>query len=193
MNFKLEKADIRVFDSVFNDMAEQFPTTEMKDYKTFCKLLYSENYELLTAKESDITVGYALVALDKENMVLWLDYIAVLKDFHSKGYGSKVLKNLKELYEDYKGCYLEVEKPDKNDFNTLRRIKFYENLGALKLNVDYFYPNSEGMLAMDLYFIPYSDFLPDKDFTGSVIKNIFSFLHADIKHLPLVLAKIKDN
>ncbi len=191
MTLILKKADPNIFDFVYSDMKKQFPVSELKDYDAFVNLLEKTNYELLLAKMDNITIGYVIVAKDNINKVIWLDYIAILEDFHGKGYGSLIMLNLKKYYSDYNGCYLEVEKPDLTCNNTLRRIKFYKNLGAVKLDIDYYYPNKDGMLPMDLYFIAYNNFSPGKLFTQSVINNIFMLLHKNIIHYQEVLSKIK--
>ena len=191
MTLILKKADPNIYDFVYSDMKKQFPESELKDYDVFINLLNKIDYELLLAKINNSTVGYVIVAKDNINKVIWLDYIAILQDFHSKGYGSLIISNLKKYYPDYNGCYLEVEKPDLTCNNTLRRIKFYKNLGAEKLNIDYYYPNKDGMLPMDLYFISYNNFSPNRLFSQSVINNIFMLLHKNIIHYQEVLSKIK--
>lgn len=179
------------FENVYQDMLLQFPKNEMKEYKTFIALLKEGYYKLFCASENEEPVGYILLLEDDYNKFLWLDYIAVYRDFHSKGYGGKILKELKLKYKDYKGVYLEVEKPDESSINTLRRIKFYSDLGAQKLNLNYFYPNKAGSLAMDLYFMPLkSSKLPQKEETLTCIQSVFDKLHFDIEHIQEVLYKI---
>lgn len=190
MDLVLKKTDVSIFDFVYSDMKKQFPESELKDYDTFVNLLNGDNYELLLAKVDGSSVGYVIVATDKINKILWLDYVAILQDFHNKGYGSEILRKLKSYYNGYNGCYLEVEKPDRNFINTYRRINFYKKLGAEKLNINYYYPNKDGMIPMDLYYIPYNSFVPDRFVSISVVNNIFSILHKDIEHCSTVLAKI---
>ena len=129
-----------------------------------------------------------LAVEEKETNTLWLDYFAVYKHFHSQGKGSEIMRNFITYFSDYNGCYLELEQPDETALDTLRRIKFYENLGAVKLNIRYFYPNKNGDLPMDLYFLPFRNFLPEN--TLKTIQNIFFLLHSDITHIKSVLNKI---
>lgn len=179
------------FNTFFQDMLLQFPESELKTYETFLGLLKKDSYKLLSALDDEESVGYVIYFDDNQNKILWLDYIAVYKSFHSKGYGMKILEALKLRYKDYKGIYLEVEKPNANEINTIRRIKFYTNLGAQKLCLNYFYPNKNGSLPMDLYFMPLSySKLPDKEETLSCIQSVFNKLHCDIKHIDEVISKI---
>lgn len=190
MSFVLKNVEIEYFNDVFSDMLNQFPKNELKGYDVYLNLLKSDNYLLFKAFDNNHEVGYSLIARDKVNNVIWLDYLAVHEKFHSKGYGGKILEALKDYFIEVRGCYLEVEKADENIPDTIRRIKFYENLGALRLNCDYYYPNKLGDLAMDMYFIPYHKDLPDCKTTISVISNIFELLHIDLNHIDQVLKKI---
>ena len=165
------------FNLIYDDMTEQFPPEELKSYTRFCELIDGGDYFVQSVIDGALTIGY--VIFTKVNNSLWLDYVAVLKEFHSKGYGSKILNALKDEYQ--KGIYLEVEKPDESRPNTLRRIKFYTNLGAQKLDYDYFYPSEKAPLPMDLYYLPYDNILP-VDIEGD-INTVFRLLHSDISYL----------
>ena len=174
MEFKpVTSKDFRI---IYNDMTEQFPPEELKSYTRFCELLESGRYYVKSVIDEAQIVGYVIFIIVNDS--LWLDYIAVFKQFHSKGYGGRILKALLEEFK--KGIYLEVEKPDKLHPNTLRRIKFYTNLGAQKLNYDYYYPSAAAPLAMDLYYLPYKS-LPEQ--VAADIKDDFAFLHSDIAYL----------
>lgn len=181
----LLKSDKEGFNIFYNDMVKQFPKEELKTEDVFIELINSGNYDVLSAFDRR---AYVFIAKDDENSVLWLDYLAVVKQFHSKGYGKQIIQSLSEYYPEYFGCYLEVEKPDENIPDTIRRIKFYENLGAVKLNIRYFYPNKNGDLPMDLYFLPFRNFIAEN--TLKTIQNIFFLLHSDITHIKSVLNKI---
>lgn len=184
---------------IYADMLIQFPKEELKSYECFENLLKDEDYNIYSAVDNDVKVGYVVLYNDKHNKTLWLDYLAVYKDFHSKGYGSLILKAMKKHFSDsdpnqninIKGIWLEVEKPDPKKPNTIRRISFYERLGAIKVNCEYFYPNTEGALPMDLYFLPFQKyFMPDCEFVLSSIKNAFTFLHCDLPHHQAVFNEI---
>ena len=60
-------------------------------------------------------------------------------------------------------------------------IKFYTNLGAQKLDYDYFYPSGKGPLPMDLYYLPYKGILPEH--IDADIKETFAIIHSDIEYL----------
>lgn len=188
MSITLEMAGIADFEYIYKDMEVQFPKNEMKPYGVFCGLLNLNCYNLYYIKEGETSVGYALIA-DVEDF-LWLEYFAIYKKFHSKGYGSKIIESLSGNFPKLKGCFLEVEKPDENKINTIRRIKFYENLGVINLNYDYFYPNEEGFIKMELFYLPFKNtYLPDILTIKKVIKKIFLTLHSNVLHLNEILLK----
>ena len=179
-NLILKKIDTKIFKHIYEDMLLQFPSSELKSYDEFINLFKHKVLECHAVFDGEKEVGYIIYAL-LEDKSLWLDYIAIKKEFHSNGYGRKV-------FELINNCYLEVEKPDETKPDTLRRIKFYKSLGAQKLNVDYTYPNLEGGMQMDLYYL--GDKIPSRDTINSDIKYIFNTLHADIPNVDKILNKI---
>ncbi len=176
----LKKYGIKEFQHIYTDMLNQFPKNELKTYETFEKLISENKLNCFGIYDNDKEVGYLIYA-NLSNSI-WLDYIAIKKEYHSNGYGKKVISKLDN-------CYLEVEKPDINQPNTLRRINFYESLGARKLNIDYIYPNNDGGYKMDLYYLGKN--LPDKETLFSDIKEVFATLHSDIQNTEEILKMMK--
>lgn len=190
--FELAKSDTAKFKNIFLDMKKQFPQSELKDFEAFKRLLNGNNYSLYIALDNSVDCGYCLLYENKKSKFLWLDYIAVLEKYHCKGYGQRILEFIKNNFSDFDGIYLEVEKPDINDINTFRRIKFYESLGAVKLDCRYFYPNKDGCIAMDLYYMPFTPkgTVPVSEDVMNAIKHVLSSIHSDYAHLDEVLNKI---
>lgn len=174
------------FPLIYSDMQKQFPQSELKPYEIFLKLIDTHKYKVYAAHDDGNLVGYVVVAEIED--VIWLDYIAVLKEFHSNGYGAQILGELENIYADKTGCLFEVEVPDVEELDTLRRIKFYKNLGAQKLPIDYFYPNAEGSIKMHLYAFPYKS-CNNLNYR-EIIKGVFELIHSDLLHRDDVLAKI---
>lgn len=179
------------FDDVYKDMLMQFPASELKNFQSFQNLLKNENYKFFRAKDKDTFVGYVLLYEDKTTSSVWIDYIAVLKTFHCRGYGTAILKKLMQKYEHFGRMFLEVEKPDNADIKTLRRIKFYSELGAKKLDINYFYPNNDGGFAMDLFFFPLqNNSYPSFNESLYLIKSVFNSLHSDVSNLDDIYRRI---
>lgn len=182
----LELKESKKYELVYDDMLEQFPRDELKPYKNFVKN-FGNNYILYEILEEQ-PIGY--IVLFEYLDFIFIDYIAIYKKFQSKGYGSLVLEKLKESFKNKKGLLLEVEKEDIKNPKTKRRIAFYKKNGAELLSINYLYPNRNGYLPMDLYFIPYRAEKVSVQELKEFIKCLFSTIHSDIEHREEVLEKI---
>ena len=173
---------------VYSDMVKQFPVDELKSYQDFVDK-FSKDYCLYEFYDNELLVGYVVLFIDSE--YLFIDYIAIFKEFHSKGYGTKILKTLKDMFEFQKeGCFFEVEKEVESSPNTIKRVNFYKKNGAVCLNINYLYPNRDGYLPMDLYYIPYNEQLPQLSKIKAFVNNLFNKVHFDIEHKEEVFDKI---
>lgn len=179
----LEKTtNINILKKIYCDLNKQFSPEELKEYDEIKQLIKDTKYELYIAKDNNEIIGYTIIA--RIGAIIWLDYLAVLKDFQGHGYGSKILKKLKEKNAETKGCLLEVEKPNQIEENTIRRINFYKKFGAKKLEINYLYPTKTGGFPMDLYYIPYKvGSTPTNKEIKIIIKNLFTLLHSNIPKL----------
>ena len=178
------------FFDIYSDMKIQFPVSELNEYSVYHHLLLSDKYKLYLAKENGKIIGYILLCDLIKEKFLWIDYISVFKTYQSQGYGQKIFKCLSEKYNSYKGVYLEVEKPNEYDLMSLRRIKFYKKLGAIKLDFEYFYPNKSGCIPMDLYYLPICLKQVCNEEAYEIIKKIFNSIHSHHKHMYDVLNRI---
>lgn len=163
------------FALLYEDMKGQFPIFELKSYEHFLSYLKNPNYYILKWED----YGYILI-LDVFDYI-WVDYLAIFKKYHSMGFGSKILDSLKENFKNKNGIIFEVEKVDENNINTIRRQNFYIKNGAKRLDINYIFPNKEGGLNMDLFYIKLKETSPNKSLLFDIIKNIFSSLHFDIE------------
>lgn len=173
-------------ENIYKDMVLQFPPNELKPLCVFEELL-GENYRLYECIHGRCRVGYFFVFEMKDYILL--DYFAIYKTMHAKGFGSMILSLLRNNFSDKKGCFLEVEKPNEQDVNTTRRINFYKKNGAQKLDVNYLYPNEQGCIPLDLYYIKYKDLPSDEDIRV-FITELFKQIHGDLAHSMEVLQKI---
>lgn len=172
-----QKVDIDIF---YSELQKQFPQSELKEKNIFAEILEIPNYKIFDiVNEDGVNCGY-FTFLELPNNTILIDYIAIFNEFHSKGYGSKTFDCMKNEL-NYLGCYLEVEKENPQDINTIRRINFYKKLGAKLLDINYIYPNIEGGLPMDLYFMSFKqNYFPKKDEILANIEFVFQELHFDI-------------
>ncbi len=188
----IEKTHVNL-DILYSELQKQFPQSELKEKNIFTEILELPNYKIFDiVNEEGINCGY-FTFLELPDKTILVDYIAIFKEFHSKGYGSKTFECIKtEL--SYQGCYLEVEKENPQDINTIRRINFYKKLGAKLLDINYIYPNIEGGLPMDLYFMPFKqDYFPKKDKILANIRFAFQKLHFDISKTAEIFNRIANS
>lgn len=176
-------------EQIYKDMLTQFPQNELKTFEQYKILCQKEEYVIYNAIENNEQVGYIIIVENKELKYVWIDYLAVFKKFHSQGYGHKILTQLKELYSNYNGCFLEVEKINIETPNTIRRVNFYESQGAIKQPVDYYYPDYKVALPMDLYYFPYQEISPIANVLKE-IKFVFNTLHTDLNNTNEIYNKI---
>ena len=148
---------------VYADMEQQFPPDEMYKYKILLQLLHRGKYKVLLYKrDSDGAVlGYALVYTIETCNILWLDYIAILKDYQSHGCGQRLFNAVWHKYCEcgpFDGILFSVEHVCQDDPDLAkrqeRRLAFYEYLGAHRLHAEFLLPCDRGGLPMYLYFKP---------------------------------------
>lgn len=178
---------------VYNDLYSQFEKNELKDKAQFDMLFKGPNYKLLLCYDESDLIGYIIVYIDFKTNLMWLDYLAVLEEYHSRGYGTKMIETLKEKYKNLDGCMIEVEKEDDKDINTYRRIKFYENLGCMRLNIDYMLPTKESGLSMHLYYLPFGKEIIKMTKALNIIKSVHNTIHSDITHVAEIFTKIEES
>lgn len=185
-----------VLNHIFSDMQTQFPPEELRDFDYF--------YKSLTQKTDENSGGtYRLAVLEIENQIcayvfyyvsdfLWVDYLAVFKEFHSCGYGTELLNELFEKYTDLKGCYFEVEKADESLPQTLKRMRFYERLGCVNTGINYLFPIDNDAISMELLFKPFNSKLPSRSEHIFAVERVFNHLHSSVKGVDDTFKKMVD-
>ena len=197
-----ELNDIEILEGNIDDLKEvyarfkrDFAADERKDYVHLEMLMVKKKYKLLLAKHKvfNVIIGYSFIYEADAQKVLWLDYMAVDNKFQNAGYGTLLFNKIAESkQEGILGIFLEVEIPDENNFalreEQIRRIKFYERLGAKRLGFDYQLPTNNGGFPMYLYFRPSPNVrvLP-KEMIKETISSAYEYIHSDIKQRDIAL------
>lgn len=149
MNF-IEVQDKQTFDKIYSDMEKQFPKSELRPYEKFLNDTLSEKpYKMVILEDNGEYLGYVTYF---EKDFIWVDYLAIIGENKSKGYGSLILEKLFEYCKDKNGAYFEVELENPEDSLTTKRINFYKKIGCEILDLAYFYPNEENVLQMNLMY-----------------------------------------
>ena len=122
-----------------NCLPKDFPKAEIKPLLTLQRLYQAGEYKPLAFLENGELIGYALLIVSEGKNSCLLDYFAVLSRFRSGGRGSQILKLLREYFLGKKHQILiECEHPDfaPDRAQALRRLKFYNNAGAKKAEIE---------------------------------------------------------
>lgn len=151
MNF-IEVQDKQTFDTIYSDMEKQFPKSELRSYEKIYNDIFSDkSYKMAILEDKGEILGY-ITYFEKD--FIWVDYLAIIGEHKSKGYGSSILEKLFNHKKDKNGIYFEVELENSDEPLTAKRINFYKKLGCKILDLTYFYPNEENILQMNLMYKP---------------------------------------
>lgn len=181
-------ADKKDFQFIYNDMLNQFPKCEMKTFDCFLKLLKSDKYYFELFSVDNKNIGYVSYYI---NDFIWVDYLAVFKEFHSKGYGTQILNYLFNKYKNLNCAYFEVELENEKDNNTKKRMHFYKNrLNCIDSGIKYFLPNDFELYEMKLLYKPLNFKSLDNHSILNNIKETFNVLYSHIANVGEVYEKI---
>ena len=174
---KLVTVNIKEFhDRIYPEYKKLFPKEERKPYQTIVKAMKYHLGNVIKIVEENLFIGFIIVNTLENNPYVQLDYLAILPEYQSKGYGKKAISLLRKHYHQYKGIFIEIEKiglgaNDKENQIRERRKRFYEEIGFQKLSFD-----------LDLYHVIYSAyFLPclEKEILETdMIQSIFEIYNA---------------
>ena len=121
-----------------NHMHRDFPENEIKPWNIALELYRRGIYEMLQILSDGIMVGYVWMVCPSGEAAL-IDYLAVLPEYRSEGYGSRILKALVERYR-LRGMelLLESEYPDEapDRAMAIRRLGFYKRAGFKNSGVE---------------------------------------------------------
>ena len=122
-------------------IAKDFPAMERPSFAHFQKTIKEGLQEVLIYSEDCVDKAYCVVATVSEYLLI--SFLAVYEEYRGRGFGSKMLAEVKEYYADRPGIIVEVEKPEdakesKEHALRERRIAFYERAGyVLFREIDY--------------------------------------------------------
>lgn len=189
---RYENGDVNALEQIYHLYCNAFPEEERKSFEHLKALISRGKYRLIlmhdqteVSKTEDSIVGFALLYVSVENTFGWLDYIVIDPTSQSKGYGSKLLIYLKETF---KLLLFEVEIPDGIDPNRERRIKYYENLDAIRLNWEYYLPTPMGGLKMFLYALGENVSYPVER-VKTIMDEALHYIHTDLTQLNEIIKR----
>lgn len=171
INFKEFKEE------VYQKYIEIFPEEERKTLGTTNKNYNKNITSFIKIAEANKLIGFLIMNSVENNRYMQLDYFAILPEYQNKGYGTKAIKELKNVISNYDAIFVEIEKlgcgANKTE-NEIRekRTKFYERLGFHKLNANLKWFNS---LFLSVYYLKLSENQTDDE--KEILNNIFEIYH----------------
>ena len=85
---------------------EAFPKSERKPFDLMLRKQTEGKMEILSIEEENAFLGLAILAFDKD--IVLLDYFAISPDFRGQGVGSRAIQALQKIYRG-KRFVLEIE------------------------------------------------------------------------------------
>lgn len=178
----IKEGYLEAFNAFYPIYCGAFPESERKSYEKLSELILGNHYQLIVAYDIQVDgnrpVGFACLLVDE---YVWLDYLLVDPSFQGLGYGGQMIQALIDQYKHHKlGIFLEVEKINAHDKNTIRRVDFYQRLGAFATTISYQLPTEVGGFPMDLFYLPLIETMPSTQDCLEAIKMAFNVIHDDL-------------
>ncbi|WP_337860427.1 GNAT family N-acetyltransferase [Ferroplasma sp.] len=163
---------------------EAFPEGEKRPVSDIKRNIIENNEKMLIAKYNDTPVVFSMIWPIAGTDFLFLDYVAVSKDYRGKGIGSVFLEKIFEISENdaFNHMIFEVENPEEGENKKQRvaRIKFYRRAGARTVTgFKYFLPprNNNKAQEMKLMIISRKNV---KNVNGKKIQSVLAEIYTHI-------------
>ena len=156
---------------------EAFPKSERKPFSVIKRLERENRGDVLYFEEDGKFLGMATTVRNKDTLLI--DYFAVSRKMRGRGYGSKMLRELVNLYTD-KGVFLEIERISDgapNNDERIRRKKFYENIGFSEMGVYI------ELFGVEMELLGYNTSFTFDEYLDFYVENIGEFARDHIKEL----------
>lgn len=104
INYKEFKAEI------YQKYIEIFPEEERKSLETIEKNYNKNITRFIKIDEEKGLIGFCIMNSIENNRYMQLDYFAILPEYQNKGYGTKAIKELEKVVQNYDAIFVEIEK-----------------------------------------------------------------------------------
>ena len=171
INYEEFKAEI------YQKYIEIFPEEERKSLETIEKNYNKNITRFIKIDEEKELIGFCIMNSIENNRYMQLDYFAILPEYQNKGYGTKAIKELEKVVQNYDAIFVEIEKlcyganKEENEIRE-KRAKFYERLGFHKLDTNLKWFNS---LFLSIYYLKLNNNLTYDE--KEILNNIFEIYY----------------
>lgn len=162
---------------IYQKYIEIFPEEERKTLEAMEKNYNKNIIRFIKIDEEKELIGFCIMNSIENNRYMQLDYFAILPEYQNKGYGTKAIKELEKVVQNYDAIFVEIEKlcyganTAENEIRE-KRAKFYERLEFNKLNVDLKWFNS---LFLSIYYLKLNNNLTYDE--KEILNNIFEIYY----------------
>lgn len=162
---------------IYQKYIEIFPEEERKSLETIEKNYNKNITRFIKIDEEKELIGFCIMNSIENNRYMQLDYFAILPEYQNKGYGTKAIKELEKVVQNYDAIFVEIEKlcyganKEENEIRE-KRAKFYERLGFHKLDTNLKWFNS---LFLSVYYLKLNDNLIYDE--KEILNNIFGIYY----------------
>ena len=162
---------------IYQKYIEIFPEEERKTLETIEKNYNKNITSFIKIAEANKLIGFLIMNSIENNRYMQLDYFAILPEYQNKGYGTKAIKELEKVVQNYDAIFVEIEKlgyganTAENEIRE-KRAKFYERLGFHKLDTNLKWFNS---LFLSVYYLKLNNNLTYDE--KEILNNIFEIYY----------------
>ena len=135
---KIKEIELKEFEEkIYNEYVKLFPEEEQREWEKI-KSAYKNGLEkFYKITENELVIGFFMIEKIDDNSPYYLDYFGIFKKFQNKGYGTKSIKMLLDEIIRNEELYIEIEKEDEENPNTIKRAEFYKRLNFKKIESEY--------------------------------------------------------
>lgn len=95
MEITLEELQIKEFKKhLYKYYKTLFPKQERKPYMVIKNNVKKKNMQILAIKDKDEYQGFMIITFTKDKQIIYLEYLAILPKYQSKGLGRKKPKTI---------------------------------------------------------------------------------------------------
>lgn len=180
--YRVVPEQAEALDGLLIHYVRDFLAVERKSVELLRELLLRGRYRIFTVRlrETDACAAYLMGYPVDGGRYFFLDFFAVDPAFRGRGLGGWTLHALAGLL-GVEGLFFELEIPGEDAApyeESVRRIGFYERLGAYRLPVDYALLLGDGTLfPMYFYFLPYTAARPERVSVEEAIMVAFEYTY----------------
>lgn len=189
----IKQLNLLEIQDVYNKyLVNDFPKEEQKPLSLIQDLIHKNAYVCYGLYEDETLVSYAFFGKDTSSSSILLDFLAVVDEYRSFGYGSKFLSLIKKELKGYDGIIFEVESGESaadEEAKAIceRRIEFYHRNGV-RSTTNYCFFFGVDMVIM---FMPLMNDLED-DKIGETLDQIYHVMYTkDVYEKNIKLRKEK--